>query len=118
MVSFWLKPFKPPATFKSFPIYLFLKDVTLLIEDLHSLCLLGVNKAKLHNPIMNTSSIISSQNIVLTKYMIWSKQCHVLVLVLQQMSKYLYLLMYFLMHFTPCLHKPTLSAFDSYRNCL
>ena len=89
-VSFWLKPFKPPATFKSFPIYLFLKDVTLLIADLHSLCLLGATKAKLHNPIMNTSSIISSQNIVLTKHMTWSKQCHVLVLVLQQMSKYLY----------------------------
>ena len=32
------------ATFKSFPIYLLPKDVTLLIEDLHSLCLLGATK--------------------------------------------------------------------------
>ena len=44
MVSFWLKPFKPPATLLILPIYLLPKDVTLLIEDLHSLCLLGATK--------------------------------------------------------------------------
>ena len=38
--------------------YLFQKDVTLLIEDLRSLCLLG--QLKLHNAIINTLSIISS----------------------------------------------------------
>ena len=48
MVSFWLKPFKGPTThdsyFISFPNYLLLKDVTLPIEDLHSLWLLGATK--------------------------------------------------------------------------
>ena len=45
IVSFWLKPFKPPTShFISFPIYLLMKDVTLLIEDLHSLWLLGATK--------------------------------------------------------------------------
>ena len=43
MVSFWLKPFKPPTTQLLYK-YLFLKDVTLLIEDLYSLWLLGATK--------------------------------------------------------------------------
>ena len=43
MVSFWLKPFKPPANLLLLKVFT-LKNVTLLIEDFHSLCLLGATK--------------------------------------------------------------------------